>query len=187
MAITQTAWNPLPHRHNVDDVMGLGKQLYGEEGRSEPPFCEILYTTNFLLADNTNTPMGGGFATVKDNAFMVYHPGSGGGQSDKLRVRIPITGMYEVTWQYFIDGVGTLPVTAAITKNGSSVTSNSVGVAQGASNGWAAPNATVIRSFDAGDFLYFFAWQNSGAPKWVSGYWFGDCRTRITARYLGPK
>lgn len=186
MAINQNAFNALPHRHNVVDVMGLQQAMNGQEGRTEKPFCEVVYGSSFQLGTNANVPMGGGFVTVKDNALMVWHPGTGSGQTDKLRVRIPFSAYYEVSWQYYIDGVGTSVPTATVTKNGSNTTANAVAVGQGAANGWAAPHATVIRSFNGGDHLYFFAWHNSVDPRTVHGYWFGEARTRIVVRYVGP-
>lgn len=180
MTIKETAYNPLPHRHNVFDVIDLDKELYGEAGRTKAPVIDFQYSGSFGIGAATDTAAGGGFSPSVDTAAMW----GGAGDTTKARVTIPVTGRYEVDWQFYVDGIGAGVCTANVLMNGTSVTSNAIASAQGAGNGWAGPHAHVSRVFNKNDILYFYMWTPVAGS--VRGTWFGGSRTRGVVRYVGP-
>lgn len=188
MGLQQTAFDPVPHKHQAKDIVGLEKQLYGAEGKTVSPYCEAVFNGSFYLSNNSNVSMGGGWTAVADNASMFYAAGAGSGQGDttKARIKIPVTGYYQVEFQYYVDQIGTTPAQASILRNGTNMTNNMIAGTMGASNGWSGPHASVTTLFYASDFLYFYAYQASGSSRPVYGTWFGGARSKFTARYVGP-
>lgn len=185
MTIKQTAWPPLPHQHDVMDMRGLQKALYGQEGRTERPFCEFGYNGSFDIGSGLNIPAGAGFDKFNDNANMFFKAGAAGaGNTSLARVVIPFKGVWQAEFQYYVDNIANATCSGHILKNGTNVTSNSVSSAQGAGGGWSAPYTSVTRGFNAGDVLYFYMWQGSGNVGKVHGSWFGEARTKGTVRWV---
>lgn len=195
MAIKVTGYPPLPHTHSAVQVEGLGflfgeveLQSYGAPGRDYAPFCRIVCNSNIAIANAVDVWMGGGFSTAHDNAAMVKLAGdaSGGGDTTKTRIVAPISGFYRVSWKYYMDGLGSSVPNAVITINdATSVTTGSLVLGQGAANGWASPTAMDVVYLNAGDRLYFTAWQNSGATRTLFATWFNNAKTSMTAQWIG--
>lgn len=185
MGIKATAYNPTPHRHNLNEINDLQQAIYGAHDRFTPPVCEFVYTGSFGIGANSDTSAGGGFSAVVNTANMWYGAGGGGaGDTTKARILIPITGRYEIDWQWYVDGIGTSTCTANVLANGTSVTANTIASGQGAGNGWAGPLARVSRVLNINDLLYFYMW--SPVTGSVKGNWFGGARTRGVVRWVGP-
>lgn len=184
MVMKQTSFNPSPHRHLLEDVIGANQAFYGDEGRTEPPICEMQYAGTFSAANATDVAMGAGWVAVQDNATMFFAAEAGGIGSGYARIRIPQDGRYDIEWQYYIDGIGTTTCSASVLKDSATVTSGSLINAQGAGNGWAAPMAKGTKFLTAGTFLYFWLWHNAGSAKTVHGAWFGGSRSHASVRWV---
>lgn len=191
MAIKPTIYQPQPHGHTIDQVQGLEEEFesieqsaFGAIGRTEPPHCTIAYSGSFGAVNATDTFMGSGMSALKDNASMFYGAGngSGGGDTTKARIKIPMAGWYYISWKFFVDGVSTV-CTANVTLNGYSVTTNAIVSAQGAGGGWAGPHASDTVYLNTNDLLYFGLWQGDGGTRTVYGHWWGN-RTGATVRWL---
>lgn len=193
MAIKPTGYPPLPHHHTISQVDGLTTELEqwqvhvaGEVGRDYRPMCRAVYNGTFTLPNATDVFMGGGFQTLHDNANMLWHPGNNsGGDNTKLRVSIPISGFYRVSWKYYVDLVGTSAPSASVLTSNVNVTANSIINSQGAANSWSSPHAYDVVYLTAGTRLYFVAWQGSGANKTFYGTWFGGSRSNIWVEWVG--
>lgn len=190
ITIKPTGFPPLPHDHpELSSNFNSIKSAYaGASDRFYPPFCRITQNSNFIVANSTDTWIGGLWTTVHDNASMVKQPGVTHGSSDstKLRIIVPISGFYRVSFKYYMDGLGSSVANACITlNNATSVTTGALVMAQGAANGWASPTATDVVYLAAEDRLYFSCWQNSGAGRTMFATWFGSAKSSITAQWIG--
>lgn len=186
MVMKQTSFNPSPHRHLLEDIIGANQAIYGDEGRTEPPVCEMEFTaaSTFTIGSNEDIAASSGWTAVKDNASMFFPSSAGGIGTGYARIRIPQTGRYYVEWRYYIDGVGTSAPTASVLKDSATVTSGSIMNAQGAANGWACPTAAGEHFLTAGTFLYFWVWQGSGETRTCHATWFGGSKSGAKVRWV---
>lgn len=191
--INPTAAVPLPHGHSMAQVEGLDATFstleanaFGAADRTQKPMCRVEYTSSFQPALATDVFMGGGMSSVKDNASMFYGAGngSGGGDTTKARIKIPISGWYYCHWFPFFDGTGTTTTSAHITCNGVSVSANAIISAQGVSSGWSAPKASDVVWLNANDILYFVVWHNTSGA-WVRGTWWAN-KSNAVVQWVGP-
>lgn len=195
MTIKPTGYPPLPHTHVFSQVEGLQERFNdmrleqnGASNRTYAPFCKAVFGGTFSVANNVDTFMGSGMASVHDNASMIRLAGDagGGGDSTKFRIIIPLAGFYRVSWKYYMDGLGTsVPSASVLLNNNTSVTAGSIINAQGAANGWASPHCDEVVYLTTNDRLYFTVWQNSGASRTFHGSWFGGSRSSASAQWIG--
>lgn len=186
MAIKQTAFRPLPHKHDAKDINGIEEILYGQPGRTRPPMCEFVLNSQQSIYHAQDTPNTLGYGVVNQSEKMFYtYNEQGPGDTGYQRVIIPLTGRYELVWHPILDGVGSAPTACHILLNSVNVGNGSIASDTKVGGGWCAPRATVTRQLSAGDRLYFFTWQGSGNHAFMRTHMFGNARTRGLVRWVG--
>lgn len=160
--------------------------MAGASGRNYAPFCRGIVANNFTATNATDMFLGSSAQRVHDNANMLKQAGeAGNGDTSRIRVIIPIAGFYHINWRYYLENGGTNVCSAAVTKNGLNVVTNSIINSQGSSNGWGSACATDYVYLAAGDILYFGMWHNAGGNRTVFATWFGGSQSSFFVKWVG--
>lgn len=182
MTVLQTAYPPLPHKHNGSDLIGYDTTTF---------YASAVLNSAVNAPYNTDTYATSGWTAESDRWNIIKRPGdvpSDPGNDAYTRIVVPRTGFYEVNFNTVINVNAGQRTAAKITLNGGVTTNSIASVAKYNDAGVEQNlNCKAVYRLPVNQLVYWSWWtdQNTNPPAQLMTGHYGGVKTRMTIEWIG--
>lgn len=165
------------------DLSNLERELFGGVGRTRAPVAEIAVSNDFYVPGSSDKLAQASWQALVDTDGGAVISGTYG----QTRYQIPVSGRYAITYQLMHKADGAKAGGAMkVLVNGQDILRNSI-ASETATASFEGPTMAIATEyvFNAGDEVRWAYWYSQGVTILAKG--FGNARSKIVIRYVGPR